>query len=85
MVVYHADWGTAPKKRWLCNAVLEGDGYRAHSPALVGDHRGFMNRVKNETGETLLAMRPCWASQNSNPSFCNLEAAILRSINCYRE
>ena len=26
-VVYHADWGTAPKKRWLCNAVLEGDGY----------------------------------------------------------
>jgi hypothetical protein len=52
MAVYHADWGTAPKKRWLCNAVLEGDGYRAHSPAPVGDHRGFMNRVKNETGET---------------------------------
>ena len=52
MVVYHADWGTAPKKRWLCNAVLEGDGYRAQSPALVGDHRGFMNRVKKETGET---------------------------------
>ncbi len=52
MVVYHADWGTAPKKRWLCNAVREGDGYRAHSPALVGDHRGFMNRVKKETGET---------------------------------
>jgi hypothetical protein len=49
MVVYHADWGSNPKKRWLCNAVLEGDGYRAHSPALVGDHRGFMNRVKTET------------------------------------
>jgi hypothetical protein len=51
-VVYHADWGTDPKKRWLCNAVLESDHYRAQAPTLVGDHLGFMNRVKDEIGET---------------------------------
>jgi len=28
---------------------------------------------------SLLAMRPCCASQNSNPSFCNLETVILRT------
>jgi hypothetical protein len=54
--VYHSDWGTDPKKRWLCKAVLEGDRYRAHSPALVGDHLGFMNRVKSEVGEAGAAM-----------------------------
>jgi hypothetical protein len=50
--VYHADWGTDPKKRWLCKAVLEGDRYRVHAPTLVGDHHGFINRVKDEIGET---------------------------------
>jgi hypothetical protein len=51
-VVYHADWGTDPKKRWLCKAVLEGDRYRAHAPVLVGDHFGLLNPAKNEIGET---------------------------------
>jgi hypothetical protein len=51
-VVYHADWGTDPKKRWLCKAVLEGGRYRAQAPVLVGDHFGLLNRVKNEIGET---------------------------------
>ena len=50
--VYHADWGTDPKKRWLCKDVLQVGRYRAHAPALVDDHRGFMNRVKGEIGET---------------------------------
>ena len=36
-LVYHADWGTDPKKRWLCKAVLEGGRYRAQAPVLVGD------------------------------------------------
>jgi hypothetical protein len=51
-VVYHADWGTDPKKRWLCKAVLEGDRYRAQAPVLVGDHVGLLNRIKDEIGET---------------------------------
>jgi hypothetical protein len=51
-VVYHADWGTDPKKRWLCKAVLEGGRYRAQAPVLVGEHFGLLNRVKNEIGET---------------------------------
>lgn len=51
-VVYHSDWGTDPKKRWLCKDVLQVGRYRAHAPALVDDHRGFMNRVKGEIGET---------------------------------
>jgi hypothetical protein len=51
-VVYHADWGTDPKKRWLCKAVLEGDRYRAQASVLVGDHFGLSNRIKGEVGET---------------------------------
>ena len=51
-VVYHADWGTDPKKRWLCKAALEGDRYRADTPTLVGDHFGLLNRIKDEIGET---------------------------------
>ncbi|SRR6266852_1066121 len=56
IVAYHADWGTDPTKRWFCKAVLEGDRYRAHAPALVVDHRGLMNRVKGEIGETGIAV-----------------------------
>jgi hypothetical protein len=51
-IVYHADWGTDPKKRWLCKAVLEGDLYRAQAPVLVGDHLGLLKRIRDEIGET---------------------------------
>jgi hypothetical protein len=51
-VVYHADWGTDPKKRWLCKAIRVGDEYTAHAPALVGDHSGLLKRVKDEVGAT---------------------------------
>jgi hypothetical protein len=50
--VYHADWGTDPKKRWLCKAVLEVGRYRAQAPVLAGDHFGLLNRIKDEIGET---------------------------------
>jgi hypothetical protein len=52
VLVYHADWGTNPKKRWLCEGVRIGDGYTAQAPALVGDHFGLLNRVKGEVGAT---------------------------------
>jgi hypothetical protein len=51
-VVYHADWGTHPKKRWLCKAVRQGESYRAQVPAMVGEHIGFISRVQTEIGET---------------------------------
>jgi hypothetical protein len=49
-VVYHADWGTNPKKRWLCKAIRVGHGYAAQAPALVGDHFGLLSRIKGEIG-----------------------------------
>jgi hypothetical protein len=30
------DWGTAPKKRWLCKAIRPDGGFVAQAPALVG-------------------------------------------------
>lgn len=50
--VWHADWGTNPKKRWVCKAVRDGQCYKANAPTLVGDHVGFTQRVKDEIGET---------------------------------
>jgi hypothetical protein len=52
ILVYHADWGTAPKKRWLCKAIRVGGGYTARAPALVGDHFGLLHRIKGEVGAT---------------------------------
>jgi hypothetical protein len=51
-VVYHADWGTDPKKRWHCKAVRQGVSYKVQAPALVGDHFQLLNRVKGEVGTT---------------------------------
>ena len=33
-VVYHADWGSNPNKRWWCKAVREADSYKAQAPEL---------------------------------------------------
>src|ERR1700680_3537514 len=51
-LVYHADWGSDPKKRWLCKAVRDGGRYTAQSPTLVGDHLGLISRIRAEIGET---------------------------------
>ena len=50
-VVYHADWGSDPEKRWLCKAVRDGDIYTAHAPTLVGNHFGLISRIRGEIGE----------------------------------
>jgi|SRR5580704_372244 hypothetical protein len=50
--VYHADWGSDPKKRWLCKAVREGETYTAQAPTLVDDHLGLIRRIRAEIGET---------------------------------
>src|SRR6266571_1726253 len=49
-VVYHADWGTRPQKRWFSMAVQQGDGYKAHAPAPVDDHGAFISHVRSEVG-----------------------------------
>jgi len=55
-VVYHADWGTDPKKRWLGKAIRVGEEYTAHAPTLVGDHSGLLNRIKDEVRATGVAV-----------------------------
>lgn len=49
-VVYHADWGSNPSKRWLARAVLEGSRYVAHPPEPVGDHTTLIARVRGMIG-----------------------------------
>jgi hypothetical protein len=49
-VVYHADWGSNPGKRWLARAVLEGSRYIAHPPEPVGDHATLIARARANMG-----------------------------------
>jgi hypothetical protein len=35
--IVHADWGTAPSKRWAAEATLRGDRYAVSAPALTVD------------------------------------------------
>ena len=44
-VVAHADWGTAPAKRWLVRAERRGDRYVAHAPEPVGEASGLLRRL----------------------------------------
>jgi hypothetical protein len=44
--IYHADWGTAAKKRWLAQATLGADDrYTEHAPALIEDHVGLLPSI----------------------------------------
>jgi hypothetical protein len=69
--VWHADWGTNPKKRWVCKAVRDGQCYRAYAPTLVGDHIGFMQRVKDEVGENGTALAASVLCHETNPRNCS--------------
>jgi hypothetical protein len=46
-VVYHADWGSDPGKRWIAKAVRTGNRYVALPPELVGDVTTLITRVRN--------------------------------------
>lgn len=55
--IYHADWGTAPKKRWLARAMLRSDGcYLAFSPVLLGNHRDLIPSIQREVGKSGCAL-----------------------------
>jgi hypothetical protein len=49
-VVYHADWGSNPSKRWLAKAVLERSRYIAHPPEPVGDDTTLIVRARANIG-----------------------------------
>jgi hypothetical protein len=47
-LVAHADWSTAPGKRWLAVAIRQADGtYRVSAPEPVGKLEDFIERLKS--------------------------------------
>ena len=50
-LVVHADWGSAPNKRWMARAMLAGDGcYAAHSPEPAGEPGTLIRRLLADAG-----------------------------------
>jgi hypothetical protein len=50
-LVVHADWGSAPNKRWMARATLAGDGcYAAHAPEPVGEPGTLIRRLLADAG-----------------------------------
>lgn len=50
-IIFHADWGTSPEKRWMVKATLTGGVYQVDSPERVGDLREFVAWVCREFGK----------------------------------
>jgi len=47
--IYHADWGTAPNKRWLSLAELGTDGrYTAYSPTRIENHADLIPSIRSQ-------------------------------------
>jgi len=50
-LIYHADWGSNPKKRWCAKATLGADGrYTASEPRPVGDLTLLFKNLRTEAG-----------------------------------
>jgi len=50
-VIFHADWGSKPSKRWCAKATLGADGrYTASEPRLVGDPTLILEKLRAEVG-----------------------------------
>ncbi|MEM8557752.1 MAG: hypothetical protein AAGG50_08000 [Bacteroidota bacterium] len=47
LLVVHADWGTNPRKRWMCTAHWSGAQYHVAAPVLVGDLGSFWGRLRD--------------------------------------
>jgi hypothetical protein len=50
-LVAHADWGSAPGKRYMALAVLECDRY-VRAPEPVGDPRTLLKRLREVAGKS---------------------------------
>ena len=49
--ILHADWGTAPNKRWLAQAILGTDGrYTSHAAAGIQNHERLIPSVAKQVG-----------------------------------
>jgi hypothetical protein len=47
MIIVHADWGSAPNKRWLCLGQQMPDGhFDVHAPERVGEPGTLIDRLK---------------------------------------
>jgi hypothetical protein len=50
-IVAHADWGSDPKKRWMCVATRSNSGsYHVASPEPVGDASTLLRRLRDRAG-----------------------------------
>ena len=49
-LILHTNWGSDPKRRWMCTALLEGGRYHVRSPEPVGDLQSFWDRVRTGAG-----------------------------------
>lgn len=55
--IFHADWGTAPSKRWLARAMLGADGrYTAHAPTIIIGHENLIPSIRSEIGNDVCAL-----------------------------
>src|SRR5215208_3664685 len=50
-LIIHADWGSAPRKRYMARAMLENDRYIAHAPEPVGHSETLFERMHKVVGE----------------------------------
>ena len=51
-IVYHADWGSKPSKRWCAKATLGVDGrYTASGPTPVGEPTLLLKNLRDEARE----------------------------------
>ena len=50
-LVYHADWGSKPSKRWCAKATLGAGGcYTASGPTPVGEPKRLIENLRDEVG-----------------------------------
>ena len=49
-LVVHADWGSAPKKRWMARAVRQNGRYLASPPELAGSPPTLLSRLRADAG-----------------------------------
>lgn len=55
-LIYHADWGSKPSKRWCARAILGADeSYTASGPTPVGEPTKLIENLKSAVGDTGIA------------------------------
>jgi hypothetical protein len=55
-IVYHADWGSDAKKRWIAKATLNNGRYTAFAPEPVGDLADLIPSIRHQIGQNGCAL-----------------------------